>query len=271
MGIFKTNIVDLLLKRGHFIDRQAALSYINSGQVYANSKNIISPTQRVSNRASIEIKAQGTSFIDADGYKLADALSNIGVWVESRVCLDLLSNRAGFAEALIKNKASFVYCLDSKTIHNRRLIANENIKTISAEIKSLENLNLEKIPSLASVHPSEKCSCLPLLAIAKKMIMGEGDIILHIVPHLEVSGIASVLRSFSKEAYIRLINSIISTINSIDGLAVVKIIPSKYTHIAQEAEFFIHVLASSNVVAVDLDQDMISQCVDKAIEYSLLK
>lgn len=109
-----TRLDRLLHERGFVPSREKAQALILAGQVLVNGQKIDKSGAQVARDADVRILG-GEKYVSRAGAKLEAALTNFGIAVDGRVCLDVGSSTGGFTDCLLQHRAARVYAVDSGT------------------------------------------------------------------------------------------------------------------------------------------------------------
>lgn len=258
---FKSTLIDLLLKNGHFIDKATAITFINSGVVYCNNEPIIDPYAIINTKSKLEVLAQSTKYISVSGYRLEHALNIFGITLKNKVGLELFANLGGYSEAMVHNGCDFVYTLSNQALPKRA----ENNKKIEVIYDNIDNIaNFIKIPMFSILH-TQKASILEFLPKLQNLMLGNGDVIVKINPLNETNN--PIFKKFGVapiSSHQQILNEIIDKINAFEGIAVQAICPMPYTKFTGNAEYYLHIMFGRNVSPVIIDQVTILSAIDVA-------
>jgi 23S rRNA (cytidine1920-2'-O)/16S rRNA (cytidine1409-2'-O)-methyltransferase len=106
-----TRLDAALVTRGLVPSREKAQALISAGEVTVNDSAATRADQRVAGEDRVVVR--GTRpFVGRGGDKLAGALTDLGVGVAGRTCLDAGASTGGFTDALLQAGAAHVYAVD---------------------------------------------------------------------------------------------------------------------------------------------------------------
>jgi 23S rRNA (cytidine1920-2'-O)/16S rRNA (cytidine1409-2'-O)-methyltransferase len=109
----KKQRLDLELQtRGLAASREKAQALILAGEVTVDGQKAAKAGQLVSRDARIEV-AQPLKYVSRGGLKLDAALTQFGIPVEGRVCLDVGASTGGFTDCLLQHGALRVHAVDT--------------------------------------------------------------------------------------------------------------------------------------------------------------
>jgi 23S rRNA (cytidine1920-2'-O)/16S rRNA (cytidine1409-2'-O)-methyltransferase len=103
----------LLAERGLAPSRTAAAASVRAGRVRLgrDGREVEKPSELLPDDAELVV-AEGHEFVSRGGIKLDNALTELGVEVEGRRCLDVGASTGGFTDCLLQRGASMVIALD---------------------------------------------------------------------------------------------------------------------------------------------------------------
>lgn len=111
----KIRLDTLLVERGLAESRNKAQAMILAGEVWVDSKRVTKAGARVAAGARLELRSARLRFASRGGEKLAGALEDFRLSVESKVCLDIGASTGGFTDCLLQQGAARVYAVDVTT------------------------------------------------------------------------------------------------------------------------------------------------------------
>jgi 23S rRNA (cytidine1920-2'-O)/16S rRNA (cytidine1409-2'-O)-methyltransferase len=103
----------LLAERGLAPSRSAAAASVRAGRVRLGSdgREIEKPSELLSEDAELVV-TEGQRFVSRGGIKLDNALTEFGVEVEGRRCLDVGASTGGFTDCLLQRGGAMVIAVD---------------------------------------------------------------------------------------------------------------------------------------------------------------
>jgi 23S rRNA (cytidine1920-2'-O)/16S rRNA (cytidine1409-2'-O)-methyltransferase len=109
----KSRLDALLVDRGLFENRSRAAAAVLAGEVRLGSdgRRAEKPGQMVKPDVSLAV-AEGPRYVSRGGVKLANALDELGVSPEGRLCLDVGASTGGFTDCLLQRGAERVVAVD---------------------------------------------------------------------------------------------------------------------------------------------------------------
>jgi 23S rRNA (cytidine1920-2'-O)/16S rRNA (cytidine1409-2'-O)-methyltransferase len=103
----------LLAERGLAPSRTAAAASVRAGRVRVgrDGREVEKPSELLAENADLVV-TEGQKFVSRGGIKLDNALTELGVEVEGRRCLDVGASTGGFTDCLLQRGAALVIALD---------------------------------------------------------------------------------------------------------------------------------------------------------------
>lgn len=102
----------ILVNKGIVSSRERAKALIKEGKVYINNIMQTKPSTSVDDDADIEIKGETLRYVSRGGLKLEKAISEFGITLNDKVCMDIGASTGGFTDCMLQNGASLVYAID---------------------------------------------------------------------------------------------------------------------------------------------------------------
>jgi len=102
----------LLVDRGIVQSRERARALIMEGKVSVDDARIDKAGTKVFVDSSLKLKGSDIPYVSRGGLKLAHALNEFGVDVNSRVAIDVGASTGGFTDCLLQRGAGKVYAVD---------------------------------------------------------------------------------------------------------------------------------------------------------------
>ena len=103
----------LLAERGLAVSRTAAAASVRAGRVRLgkDGSTVEKPSELVPEDAELVVD-DAQEFVSRGGIKLENALSELGVGVDGRLCLDVGASTGGFTDCLLQRGAKMVIAVD---------------------------------------------------------------------------------------------------------------------------------------------------------------
>ncbi|KAJ0977043.1 hypothetical protein J5N97_012517 [Dioscorea zingiberensis] len=108
----KRRLDEICLERFQQYSRTFIQSWIMQGKVLVDGRVVNKAGTPVSDKSTVEIKAEIPKYVCRAGYKLEAAIEQLGVDVVGKVALDSGLSTGGFTDCLLQHGASFVYGVD---------------------------------------------------------------------------------------------------------------------------------------------------------------
>ena len=196
----------LLVERGLVDSREKARAMILAAEVIANEQVASKPGTMVPENVTIRL-VQKPPFVSRGGLKLAHALDQFHIDVDSQVALDVGASTGGFTDCLLKGGAARVYAvdvgygqLDYRLRVDPRVVVMERVNArhpfslpepVDLATVDLAFISLEKVvPNVAQlVKPSGRIVCLvkPQFEAGRSQV-GKGGLVKDPSLHAHVLG-----------------------------------------------------------------------------------
>ena len=111
--LFRMRIDVYLFEKGIASSRTEAKRFIEDGCVIVDGKQILKPSFDVSGQEKIDVVKINSDFVSRGGYKLKAAITEFGIDVTGKLCLDVGASSGGFTDCLLQNGAAHVIAVDS--------------------------------------------------------------------------------------------------------------------------------------------------------------
>lgn len=108
----KKRLDEVCLERFQQYSRTYIQSWILQGKVIVDGKVVNKSGTPVSDKSTVEIKAEIPKYVCRAGYKLEAALEQLSIDVDGKIALDSGLSTGGFTDCLLQHGASFVYGVD---------------------------------------------------------------------------------------------------------------------------------------------------------------
>lgn len=246
-----------LQEEGLFATREEALPYFLGGQVYVGQERVLSPGQLVRPDQPIRVAGLDMPYVAKGGLKLRGALSDFGIEVKDRVCIDAGACTGGFTDCLVKAGAALVYAVE---VGFGQLAGSlrQNPRVVNLERTNLSDeklLGLSPRPDLASVDLSY-LSLRKAVPVFQAILHGAGEMALLVKPLFEVKDAAARRTGeLSPDAYEPLLAELIQDLNALPGVRILQVTNSPVTGNQGTLEFFLHA-ALKEGPAPDLQEEI---------------
>lgn len=176
----------LLVKKGLAPSREKAKTMIMEGNVFVNNQREDKAGTNIPEDAVIEIKGNTLKYVSRGGLKLEKAMTQFGISLEDKICMDIGASTGGFTDCMLQNGAKKVYAVDVgygqfawKLRTDERVVCMEktNIRYVTSE-------DIADVLDFASVDVSF-ISLAKVLPAAKELLRDEGEMVCLIKPQFE--------------------------------------------------------------------------------------
>ena len=151
----KTRLDTALTQLGFAKSRTAAQKIINEGVVLINGKPAVKVSEVVDTEFD-EIKLNGTpectKYVSRGGFKLEKAISEFGISLRDKCCLDIGASTGVFTDCMLKNGARKVFAVDvgreqlDETLKNdSRVVSLEKLDIRDADKEITERIDFTSI------------------------------------------------------------------------------------------------------------------------------
>jgi len=177
----KIRLDTLLVKRGLFASKSKAAAAVLAGKVSVASKTEpLKPGQPINEDVEITV-ANAKEYVSRGGIKLANAITELGVPVAGRRCLDVGASTGGFTDCLLEHGANCVTIVDvaygelawklrqDDRVH---LIERQNARYLKPEqlpyppdliVIDVSFISLTKVLPAVLSAAAEVCDCLAMV------------------------------------------------------------------------------------------------------------
>ena len=203
----------LLVKNGLAESREKAKAIIMSGIVYVDGQKEDKAGTTFEETAKLEVRGATLRYVSRGGLKLEKAMTQFGVELSGKVCMDVGASTGGFTDCMLQNGAVKVYAVDVghgqlawKLRNDPRVVCMEktNIRYVTPE-------DLEEPVEFASIDVSF-ISLTKVLGPVKELLTENGQIVCLIKPQFEAGrekvGKKGVVRE--KSTHLEVIEMVIS-------------------------------------------------------------
>ena len=105
----------LMVEQGLADSQQKAQAMILGGEVEVDGSRADKAGVAVAESSRIEVHARNLKYASRGGFKLEGALTDFGLNVQGKACLDIGSSTGGFTDCLLQYGAARVYAVDVNT------------------------------------------------------------------------------------------------------------------------------------------------------------
>lgn len=176
----------LLVEQGLADSREKAKAIIMSGIVYVDNNKEDKAGTTFEETARIEVRGNTLKYVSRGGLKLEKAMSNFGVTLEGKVCMDVGASTGGFTDCMLQNGAVKVYSVDVghgqlawKLRNDERVVCMEktNIRYVTPD-------DIDDVIEFASIDVSF-ISLTKVLPAVRELMTPGGEIVCLIKPQFE--------------------------------------------------------------------------------------
>lgn len=258
----KQKLTDRLQELGICATEKEAAARIMAGEVYVNgqiAKNgaLVKEEDRVSLKGVLPYASKG-------GFKLSGALTDFGITVRDRVCIDAGASTGGFTDCLVQRGAKTVYAVDVGFGQLMgKLRQDEHVVNLEkTNISDEKLLALSPRPDLGTVDVSY-LSLRKAIPYFAAVLHGAGELCCLVKPLFEIDD-AEARRTgvIADDRYAPLLRSLIDDVNAMPGAAVRAVTHSSVTGNAGTREFFLHVVLGE--ACGPIPEEAIAAAVERA-------
>jgi 23S rRNA (cytidine1920-2'-O)/16S rRNA (cytidine1409-2'-O)-methyltransferase len=176
----------LLFNKGLFDSREKCKTAIMAGSIWIDGIREDKPGTKVPVDCQLEIRENTNPFVSRGGLKLAKAVSEFGINLENKVCLDIGASTGGFTDCMLKNGAAKVVAIDVGYGQLAWVLRNDS-RVICMERTNVRYLKPEDIGFLsdfASIDVSF-ISLTKVLPAVLALLKDEAELVCLIKPQFE--------------------------------------------------------------------------------------
>ncbi|MBD5080470.1 MAG: TlyA family RNA methyltransferase [Ruminococcaceae bacterium] len=175
-----------LVSRKLVKSRNVAQQIIKEGIVFINGKASGKASAEVSEIDIIELKGDLPRYVGRGGLKLDKAISEFGIDLKEKVCIDIGASTGGFTDCMLQNGANLVYAVDVGRDQLDAALKNDS-RVISLEQTDIREAK-GKIPQKADFISIDVSfiSLRTVLPFALDLLKPTGSIAALIKPQFEV-------------------------------------------------------------------------------------
>ncbi len=176
----------LLVQRALAPSREKAKAMIMEGIVFVEGQREDKAGASFDTMAAIEVRGSTLKYVSRGGLKLEKAMTNFGIALEGKVCMDIGASTGGFTDCMLQNGARKVYAVDVgygqfawKLRQDQRVVCMEktNIRYVKPE-------EIGEPLDFASVDVSF-ISLTKVLGPARELLKEQGEMVCLIKPQFE--------------------------------------------------------------------------------------
>ncbi|MCC8142343.1 MAG: TlyA family RNA methyltransferase [Lachnospiraceae bacterium] len=176
----------LLVKQNLAPSREKAKAMIMEGRVFVDGQREDKAGSSFAESAHIEVHGSPPKYVSRGGLKLERALSQFGLDLTGKICMDVGASTGGFTDCMLQNGAAKVYAVDVgygqfawKLRQDERVVCMEK-----TNIRYLTPDAIDDVIDLATVDVSF-ISLTKVLGPIREMLRDEGEVVCLIKPQFE--------------------------------------------------------------------------------------
>ncbi|MBR3811814.1 MAG: TlyA family RNA methyltransferase [Agathobacter sp.] len=176
----------LLVNRGLAPSREKAKTMIMEGNVFVNNNREDKAGSMFPDDCTIEIHGNTLKYVSRGGLKLEKAMTQFGISLEGKICMDIGASTGGFTDCMLQNGASKVYAVDVgygqlawKLRQDERVVCMEK-----TNIRYVTPNDIDDALDFASVDVSF-ISLTKVLGPARELLKDKGQMVCLIKPQFE--------------------------------------------------------------------------------------
>ena len=208
----------LLVKRNLVGSREKAKAVIMSGNVFVDGQREDKAGTTFSDEVQIEIKGHTLPYVSRGGLKLEKAMTNFGLTLDGKICMDVGSSTGGFTDCMLQDGAVKVYSVDVGHGQLAWKLRNDE-RVVCMEKTNIRYVTREDIPDpidFSSIDVSF-ISLTKVLGPVKALLTENGQVVCLIKPQFEAGrekvGKKGVVRD--KKVHLEVIEMVIAYAESI--------------------------------------------------------
>lgn len=180
--------IDLYLAENGFAkSREQAKELIRSGQIFVGDTAVAKPAyDYAGDGADITVKGGGLKYVGRGGLKLEKAVSEFGIRLADRVCIDIGASTGGFTDCMLKNGAALVYAVD---VGHGQLDGGlaEDSRVVNMEGRNIREMGSDSFPQAADFISADVSFVSLKLIIPKiaELLPTDGEAAVLIKPQFE--------------------------------------------------------------------------------------
>jgi 23S rRNA (cytidine1920-2'-O)/16S rRNA (cytidine1409-2'-O)-methyltransferase len=145
----------LLFERGLAETQQKAQAMILAGEVRVNGERADKAGMSAAEDAQVEVASRAQKYSSRGGIKLAGALTEFGVSVAGKICLDIGSSTGGFTDCLLQHGAKRVYAVDVNVDQlDWKLRADPRVVPVERNARDLHSGDIAELADVVVVDVS---------------------------------------------------------------------------------------------------------------------
>ena len=176
----------LLVKKNLAESREKAKAVIMAGIVYVDDQKEDKAGSMFEETAKIEVRGSTLKYVSRGGLKLEKAMTNFGVTLDQKICMDVGASTGGFTDCMLQNGAVKVYSVDVGHGQLAWKLRNDP-RVVCMEKTNIRYVTPEEIPDriqFVSIDVSF-ISLTKVLGPVKALMEPEGQVVCLIKPQFE--------------------------------------------------------------------------------------
>ena len=176
----------LLVKRNLAESREKAKAIIMSGIVYVDGQKEDKAGTAFEETVQIEVRGNTLKYVSRGGLKLEKAMTNFGLTLDGKICMDVGSSTGGFTDCMLQNGAVKVYSVDVGHGQLAWKLRNDE-RVVCMEKTNIRYVTREDIPDpidFSSIDVSF-ISLTKVLGPVKALLTENGQVVCLIKPQFE--------------------------------------------------------------------------------------
>lgn len=244
-----------LTEKGLAKSRERAKELIKAGQVLVDGMAVCKPAYNVSEDSEVKIVGGQLKYVGRGGLKLEKAITEFGIYLNGRVCIDIGASTGGFTDCMLQNGAAYVYAVDVGHGQLDESLAADG-KVLNMEgtnIKNLSAADFPKRPDFISADVSF-VSLKQILPKIKELLPEKGEAAVLIKPQFE-AGRANIGKNGivkDRKVHERVLEDIVSFCFDL-GLVPEKVTHSPISGGDGNIEYLAYLKAGTRTVPHDFD------------------
>lgn len=253
-----------LTKNGFTKSREQAKDLIRSGCVFIGGCQTAKPSCDCGDNADVEIRGKMPKYVGRGGLKLEKAISEFGIDLCGRICIDIGASTGGFTDCMLKHGAVFVYAVDVGHGQLCESLAND-IRVLNMEGSNIRDMPAEAFP-LPVNFISADVSFVSLRLILPKiseLLPTDGEAIVLIKPQFEAGRQAVGKNGIVKDtkSHIKVLTDIVAACFS-EGLPVRSLTYSPITGGSGNIEYLAHLKKGGEYLSFNV-KEIVSEAFGK--------
>ena len=221
----KTRLEVYLVEQGYAASRERAKSIIMSGSVFVNNQRSDKAGDMISEDAIVEVRGGELKYVSRGGLKLEKAITEFGISLADKICMDVGASTGGFTDCMLQNGAKKVYSVDVGYGQLAWKLRSSE-KVVNLERTNIRYVTSEQVPDQLDFSSIDVAfiSLKLVLPVVKELLKDDGTGVALIKPQFEAGrekvGKKGVVRE--PATHIEVINNVLEFTRNM-GLKVSKV------------------------------------------------